>query len=159
MTADPADLANLRDIALPAVAAYWPPPAGWWIVGAALLAAALLVLARGLARYRHNAYRRAALRELAAIGGVLDPAAASRVSAVLKRVALVTFPREQVAALSGEAWLAFLDRTGRTGDFRLGPARALPALALNRASTADGEAIVAAARRWVRRHRADSGDP
>ena len=91
MAADPADLANLHDIVLPPVVPYWPPAPGWWIVGFTLLTMALLVVARRVMRYRNNAYRRTALRELDAIGPIRDSVAAQRVSAVLKRVALVTF--------------------------------------------------------------------
>jgi hypothetical protein len=153
MTADPADLANLRDIVLPPAVSYWPPAPGWWIVGATLVAVALLLLAKGLARYRRNAYRRQALHELDAIGPASNAVAAQRISAVLKRAALVAFPRTNVARLSGASWLGFLDRTGQTDAFGKGPAHMLPALALGAVPTADGEAILQEAKRWVLRHR------
>jgi hypothetical protein len=156
MTADPADLANLRDIVLPVPVSFWPPAPGWWIVGATLLAALLILLAKALARYRQNAYRREALRELDAIGPARTPVAAQRISAVLKRAALAAFPRSEIARLSGASWLGFLDRTGRTDAFSKGPAHMLPAFALGAVPTADGEAILQEAQRWVRRHRGAS---
>ncbi|WP_158931037.1 DUF4381 domain-containing protein [Acidisphaera sp. S103] len=151
MAADPADLANLHDIVLPPAVPYWPPALGWWIVGFTLLAMALLVLARSMMRYRHNAYRREALRELDAIGPIRDSATAQDVSAVLKRVALVTFGREQVASLSGRFWLAFLDRTGPGTVF--GQMLPLPGFD----GSADGDMIAAAARRWIRHHHRNDG--
>jgi len=154
MTADPADLSNLRDIVLPPPISFWPPAPGWWIIGAALLGAALILLIKALIRYRRNTYRRQALRELDAIGPSQNAAAAQRISAVLKRTALVAFPRRDVARLSGASWLAFLDRTGGTNAFSNGPARILPALALGAEPTADCEAILHEAKRWIRRHRA-----
>ncbi|HEU0155003.1 MAG TPA: DUF4381 domain-containing protein [Stellaceae bacterium] len=154
MTANPADLSNLHDIVLPPAVSFWPPAPGWWIVGATLLAVALILLAKALARYRRNAYRREALRELDAIGPARTPVAAQRISAVLKRAALTAFPRSDVARLSGASWLAFLDQTGRTDAFTKGPAQMLPALALGAAPNADGEPILQEARHWVRRHRA-----
>ena len=142
MSADPADLSNLHDIALPAPVSYWPPAPGWWILGFALLAVTLILIARLVAHHRRNAYRRAALRELDAIGPAVDSASAVCISAVLKRAALVAFPREQVAGLTGPAWLAFLDRTGRTDAFGNGD---LAALAYGDSSS-EGDSILEAAR-------------
>lgn len=141
---DPADLSNLRDIVLPAAAPLWPPAPGWWILGATCIAAAGLAVAVAAIARRRNAYRRAALAEL-------ETAAASQISAVLKRAALAAWPRRDVAALSGAAWRAFLDRTGRTDAFTVGAGRDLDALTFG--GTADGEAVRAEARRWLRRHR------
>lgn len=148
MATDPADLANLHDIVLPPAVPYWPPASGWWIVTATLLAIALLLLAQSMMRYRRSAYRRTALRELEAVGPVRDSIAAQRVSAVLKRVALVTFGREQVASLSGRSWLAFLNRTGRTTAFEE---------TLGFDAPLDSNAIATAARQWIRQHRRDDG--
>jgi len=149
MSADPADLSNLHDIVLPAAIYYWPPAPGWWILALAVLALAAILIIRLLAHYRRNAYRRVALRELDAIGPAVDSASAVRISGVLKRTALVAFPREQVAGLTGPAWLAFLDRTGRTEAFGRGD---LATLAYG-GSTLEGSAVSRAAKHWVRRHR------
>lgn len=144
---DPADLSNLRDLALPTEVSLWPTAPGWWIVAAAGLAAAAIVAAAAVARYRRNAYRREALHRL----DTVDPAG---ISTVLKRAALAAWPREQVASLTGAAWLAFLDRTGRTTAFTGGAGRHIEALAFGGAiDTATVDAARAAARAWVRGHR------
>jgi hypothetical protein len=151
---DPADLSNLRDIVVPPDVPLWPPAPGWWIVGAAIVASAAVLAGMAAVRYRRNAYRRAALGELAAVEDLPAGEAAQRVTAVLKRAALVAYPRAEVAELSGQAWLGFLDRTGRTDAFTTGPARELPSLAYGgRRGASDLPAIVSAARAWVRRHR------
>ena len=146
--ADPADLSNLRDIALPPEVALWPPAPGWWIVAATVVATAALLVVVAVRRHRDNAYRREALR-------VLDMAAPDEISVVLKRAALAVWPREQVASLSGPAWLAFLDRTGRTTAFTSGPGKEMETLAFGGA--ADADAVRTAARDWLRRHRREAG--
>lgn len=155
MSEDAADLSRLADIVVPAPVPWWPPAPGWWLLGAGL-AAALAILALGaIRRYRRNAYRRAALAELSAIGALTDPAGAAAVSAILKRAALVAYPRADVAALTGDKWLAFLDRSAATSDFVDGPAAGLAHAAYG-GTLAQGPDIVAAAQRWVKRHRAEA---
>ena len=151
---DPSDLSNLRDIVVPPEVPLWPPAPGWWIVAAACIAVVGVLAAMTANRYRRNAYRREALRALDGIDGLSEPAAAQRISSVLKRAALAAYPREEVAPLSGAAWLAFLDRTGHTEAFTEGPARALLALAFGAAGDTEVLApIVEDARRWIRTHR------
>ncbi|MFG1302269.1 DUF4381 domain-containing protein [Xanthobacter sp. V3C-3] len=153
MSEDAADLSRLADIVVPSPVPWWPPAQGWWILCAGLVAA-LAILALGAIRhYRRNAYRRAALAELSAVGAVADPAGAAAVSAILKRAALVAYPRAEVAALTGETWLAFLDSSAAMSDFTDGPAAGLARAAYG-GPLAQGADILAAARRWVKRHRA-----
>lgn len=137
---DPSDLSNLRDIVVPLAVSWWPPAPGWWAVGATVAIAAGLAVAAAIRHYQRNAYRREALQ-------ALDTAQPADISAILKRAALVAFPREQVASLSGPAWLAFLDRTG-------GTKFANTALAsLTYGGSGDKEAVLGEARRWLTQHR------
>jgi Domain of unknown function (DUF4381) len=151
---DPADLSRLADIVLPPPIPWWPPAPGWWILGAGCLAALAIVVVAAIGHYRRNAYRRVALAELSSIKQN-DPGAAAAISTVLKRVALVAYPRSDVAGLTGARWAAFLDRTGGASDFTAGPAAGL-AGAVQGGGLANGDAIVAAARRWVQRHKASA---
>ncbi|MBZ6074718.1 DUF4381 domain-containing protein [Microvirga puerhi] len=152
MNGDPADLSNLRDIALPSAVSWWPPAPGWWLIGAGIVATVLVASIRAYRRYRANAYRREAIRELDALSD------RKAVMPLLKRAAMTAYGRGSVAALSGADFLTFLDRTGRTEDFTSGPARLLPALAYSRETTMtplDFAAAVAAARRWLQIHEAE----
>jgi len=106
MNTDPASLDNLREIILPPPVPWWPPAPGWWLLFAAIALTALAFAFRLFRRWRANAYRRAALRELAIAGDV------TAIAEILKRTALVAYPRKDVAALSGAAWLAWLAETG-----------------------------------------------
>ena len=147
-------LDQLQDIAEP------PPvsmaPATWaWAVLAALALALLAVAAAAFLRHRRaTAYRRAARAELRALAPALeagDPAALAAAEAVLRRTALAAFPRAEVAALTGGAWLGFLARTGGTLG-AAGPALAAAPYAPTPAF--DGAAVLRAAERWIDRHHA-----
>jgi hypothetical protein len=128
VTPDP--LAQLQDYHLPDPVGWWPPAPGWWLltlVGALSLLWATRLL---LHRWRRGAARRRALRELRDLSQThaANPdrgALLQRLSQLLRRFALARFPRDQVAGLSGERWLAFLEDHGRDGGFLDGPGRLL----------------------------------
>ncbi len=157
MSGDPGDLANLRDLSIPAPVSFWPPAPGIWIALAALAAVLAIVLWRWVLRYRAAAYRRAALaelREIAAAIGSGDGDAATRVSAVMKRVAMVEYGRERVASLTGKAWLDFEADIGAGSD--TSAIRTLLADARDghgKADPAELRLMVAQAVRWVGHHR------
>lgn len=123
-------LAGLLGYRLPEPIGWWPPAAGWW-----WLAFALVLLCCGLAwlywrRRRRCATLRAAQRELeglrrAAATGAAAPGLVRELSKLLRRYAMVVYPRAEVAGLSGEAWLHFLDRHGGAGRFAAGVGREL----------------------------------
>ncbi len=106
MNPDPASLANLRDIVTPPPVPWWPLAPGWWYLLTVLGLIAVLVAVYQWRRWRANAYRRAAFREL---GGAESVAA---IAEILKRAALVAYPRNQVASLTGSAWVVWLAETG-----------------------------------------------
>jgi len=151
---DQADLSHLADIVVPAAVSWWPPAPGWWIIGAALLVVLAILARHAYLHHRRNAYRRAAIAELSAIGSVADDTGLAAISSILKRAALVAYPRRDVASLTGADWLAFLDRSADTDDFTKGPAADLRQAALG-ARVEGGEAMLAAAHRWIARHRAE----
>lgn len=111
----------LRDIHLPAPIGWWPPAPGWWILlfGMPALAFLLAWLWRFL---RRQSPKKLALRELESIAKAdADPLEKVRQLAVLlRRTALSVYPREEVAGLVGEAWLAFLDAPLKTNLGRVG---------------------------------------
>lgn len=146
---------QLRDIHLPGAPAFWPPAPGWWLLAAAMLA--LLVWAGIVAARRYRLYRRRK-RVLAVLTG-LEQAFASapspehlaRISVLMRRLALARFPRKQVATLTGDAWLRFLDDSGGNGRFAAGPGRALASAPYQRSLPADLDSagLAALVREWV----------
>lgn len=153
--ADP--LAQLRDIHTPGMIETWPPAPGWWILAAL---GALLVIAglTWLFRYwRANRYRREAMSELAQLfehwqKSEDDLAYLESLQRLLKRAALTSFPREDVAGLTGEAWVQFLDRTTGSHDFSIGEAEALIDGTYRPDISVDIESLNLVAKGWIRKH-------
>ena len=146
------DLSKLNDIVLPDAVPFWPPAPGWYFVFALLALALVVGLFLAVRRWQRRAYRREAERELERLRAAGEW---TELSSLLKRTALVTYPRSLVAPLSGEAWLAFLDRTGATTEFTHGHANCLDDLAhdpLGHELVIDEVALTAACRRWIRKH-------
>ncbi len=108
-----AALRSLKDIVVPQPVSWMPHTWGWLALGLILLAAILLwgmVLYR---RWRRNAYRREALQILDEIEGDLRSqqtrdVASARLGELLKRTALAAWPRNTIAAVSGNEWVGFL---------------------------------------------------
>jgi Domain of unknown function (DUF4381) len=127
-TVDPASLENLEDIVSAPPVPFWPPAPGWYVVAGVILCAMLWGAWTFWRRWRAAAYRRAALGELSQLEHLASEPdrrteALVRLAALLKRTALAAFPRDEVASLSGDAWLAFLDRTGSNPRFSNGAGR------------------------------------
>lgn len=139
-------LATLRPLHLPAPVGWWPPAPGWWGVAVLLLLAA----AAGWWYYRRGALRRTALAELRRLQhNADDRRLAVDLNRLLRRVALARFPRNEVAALSGEDWLRFLE-AGVTG-FVHGPGRVLATGPYAPDCRFDRAALLGLAQQWIRR--------
>lgn len=152
--ADP--LAQLRDIHLPEPISWWPPAPGWWIL--ALVISATVCMSTYLARkyWLKNRYRRAALRELKNFditGRDNKQALLEELSILLRRVAVQTYGRKQVAHLSGDKWIAFLDKTGNTDQFTMGEAKILGSGLYQSSIEADMDKVRGIIQRWIKEHR------
>ena len=159
-----AKLAALHDVVVPAPVSWWPPAPGWYAVAALALALAGRGAWRLYRLWRANAYRRVALRSLASIRVALaDPTRRAEglpeLAAQLRRAALHVAPRERVAALSGDAWLEFLDAGAGGNAFRGDAGRLIvdapfqPAVAVARLPDAELDALCRIVERWLRAHR------
>lgn len=156
-------LAQLRDIHLPAAVSWWPPAPGWWLLLVLLLLGLAALLWLAIRHWRRRAYRRIARRELQACFADWQQSGDNRgyleaVNAILKRTALRSFPRREVAALYGESWCNFLD-----GQIRRAAAPPLSQSVLARNYYApdvpageDLEALQHSALHWLRHHRSRS---
>ena len=120
----------LRGLHLPEAIGWWPLAPGWWILIAVLLVAAGLLTRAWLRQRAHSAARRRALKQLeesrsayAYHGNPITLGA--EVSELLRRTMLAYAPRAEVAGLTGDAWLAWLDRDLDQPRFREGAGRSL----------------------------------
>ncbi len=120
---------QLRDIHLPPGPGFWPPAPGWWILAALLLVLLIWALRLGLRRYHLYRQRQRILALLDELenrpDGLLTPEGIARISTLLRRLALMRYPRRRVASLTGNDWLHFLDETGGEGRFCHGPGQVL----------------------------------
>lgn len=144
---------QLRDIHLPQAPDFWPPAPGWWLAAAVVLALLAWLGLTGWRRLRLQRRRRRLLQSLEQLDRTLgpeqDPRFASEVSILLRRLALTRYPRQQVAGLTGEAWLRFLDRHGGDGGFTTGPGRVLADAPYAPQPRIDREALRRLAEKWI----------
>ncbi len=144
-------LTELRPDHLPEAVGWWPPAPGWWLLAASILLALGLFgwrARRGRSLTRADAVKRLTELEKRQCD---DAAFLSTLNRTMKRLALHYHDPTEVAPLSGEAWLAFLDDSGNTTDFGDGPGRVL-ALGPYRAriDAIDRHALVEICIAWAR---------
>lgn len=122
-----AALEQLRDIHLPSEPGWWPPAPGWWIAGAMALGLTGFLLYGAYRWYLSRRPFRQFKTELLAMP--LQPGMAARdlqtISALVRRLIITLYGREQVASLTGESWLKLLDTLSGSTDFTNGPGRVL----------------------------------
>lgn len=145
----------LHDIVRPDPVAWTPQTMGWAIVGGWLLVVFLLIGWNRIQKWRRNRYRREALAMLNHIGAQADvssSAIAEQVALLIKRTALVAYPRAEVANLYGSQWATFL-RQSAGNDPVVEKAAGDLASAAYRVNV-DGGKLIEPARRWIQVHRA-----
>lgn len=151
-------LAGLHGYRLPEALAWWPPAPGWWVLAMLLLAAAAVAVAWFIRRRRCTAAARLAERELSQLQHHLrisrDTQSYVRgLSRLLRRYVLAVFPRHEVAALTGDAWLVFLDAHGGGGRFAGGPGRMLVEAPYRPAADVPADQLAALIADWIRHNR------
>ena len=148
----------LRDLHLPEAISWWPLAPGWWVLIALALAGLGYLLRAWLGARARNAARRYALRQLDNIVRAHEEhqnpvVFGASLSELLRRTMLAYAPRSNVAGLTGDEWLQWLDRDLAQPVFTEGPGRQLLDLPYRNPqsglSIADQEKLVAAVRHRV----------
>ncbi|WP_454781426.1 DUF4381 domain-containing protein [Legionella sp. WA2022007384] len=119
-----APLAQLKDIHLPPPIGWWPMAPGWYILTGVILFLATVLAYVFYKKHRNTLAKKQALLLLNHYQHQYEQEqngaqASAHISELLRRVALVYYPREQVASLHGEEWLKFLNETSKNIDFNL----------------------------------------
>ena len=115
-------LKALHDIHMPPpIRLGWPPAPGI-IFLLCLFSIIILCLCIRLYGRKAKQFKKAALQQLSAIQsahqcGEETHQTAAKISLLLRQVALLFYPRSEVASLEGEAWLSFLSKTSQKLDF------------------------------------------
>ncbi len=148
----------LRDLHLPEAISWWPLAPGWWVVIGIVLVGLGFLLRAWLRTRARGAARRYAMRQLDVLEQQFnehrDPVAfGSDLSELLRRTMLAYAPRQDVAGLTGDAWLQWLDRDLAQPLFSNGPGRQILELPYRKPSielpVADMDRLVAAVRHRV----------
>lgn len=111
----------LRDIHGIDPASWWPPALGWWLVllgvGLTVYLISWLLEQRRLyplGRWQKDAHRRL-LRLKKLLKSAPTKEVASELSELLRRIAVARCGRLKVAAMTGQAWLAWLHNNDKSG--------------------------------------------
>ncbi len=155
---DPQQALQLKDIHLPSNPSIWPLALGWWLLIAVLLVLVVwlfFVIRKSLLVRKH---KRMLFNELAQLEQKLkdspDKDLIAETNILLRRIALAYYPEARVASLTGDDWLAFLDKSGNTQNFSKGAGRILidAPYRSGQLENYNGEEFISLIRNWVRRN-------
>ncbi len=146
-------LQELRDVHLPDPISLWPPAPGWWITFGLVMMGGMAFLWI-LRNRRRTQARRLAMNELGAIKQYYDTHRddqwlVQRLSTIVRRYAMVTFTRTEVAGLVGVSWLQFLDRSGRTNQFTDGVGHLLSSGPYQKQAVVSATELVQLVEHWI----------
>jgi len=141
-------LEALRDVVMPQAPQLWPPAIGWWLAALAAAAVSGLIAWYVVILPRRRQYKSIA-DEVDAVLKLQPRASVRALSILMRKVAILKFPRSQTAGLTGENWLEFLDRSGHTDQFTQGAGRVLAEAPYSLNSDFDIGALHRLCRQWV----------
>jgi len=103
----------LRDIHLPDAISWWPPAIGWWILAVLIPLCCYLIfrLYKRLTRKTALKFAKKQLKSLKLDEELGKQKKLIALSSLMRRTAVSLYPRSEVASLTGEAWLNFLDQS------------------------------------------------
>ena len=147
-------LAELKDIHLPEIIGWWPPALGWWLLLVLFLGVLLLVLISIRKRRERMAPYRAAMKEFDRITGDYhahkdSTRLSQQLSVLLRRIAISIMPRSEVAGLTGEMWLEYLDKLSGQTILCSEIGRQLLQAPYRAGMTVDGDALLATCKQWI----------
>jgi hypothetical protein len=145
---------ELRDIQLPDASLWWPPAPGWWI-SLGLILLLVWLLPRLLRWLKHKPLRRLSQQELARIRlnyqqGHSDRAVLGEVAALLRRVTMSYYGREQYASATGSQRLEQLQTLAPGAGFSVEQLELLAHQRYRAHCEFDVEALLQSTDTWLR---------
>jgi hypothetical protein len=146
-------LGDFNEVVSPEAISWWPQTVGWAWVGLGLLLLAGYYGWKRLGHWYRNRYRGEAINKLRQLPDSGNTAV--EVNRLLKLTALATFSREQVASLSGQQWVNFLNAQCPEPVFDSVQSELLAlATYTGQPVTADaGRALLQASLTWIEQHK------
>ncbi len=108
----PDELAKLKDAHELAAISWWPPAIGWWLLAGAVLLLLIMLVVYLYPRWQLRNYRRFFRLQLQRLQATPDATQMQQLNLLIKKMALLAFPRTEVASLTGSAWTKFLREQG-----------------------------------------------
>ncbi len=150
---------HIQDIITPEDVAFWPPQPGWYLILLVLLIIVGIFIAIRMRHKKRNAYRSQGVLAIEALKnkGVSD-SNILKVNSILKASALQAYNREDIAILSGEKWVDFLNKKAKHVNFNgacktmlsNGPYQKFSSEDFNQNEFDD---LVALSIKWIKSHR------
>lgn len=148
-------LSQLRDIHLPTAISWWPLAPGWYII----IALSMMIIAFFAIRYwRIWKFRQQAINAVTDLAHEFTqsqyaPSIIAKLNKLLKQMALTCSRNPSVASLYGQAWLEYLDQTGKTHAFTQGAGRLLISTPYQHQNAKNALPLFKLAEKWIRRQR------
>lgn len=144
----------LKDIHLPDAIGWWPPAIGWWL----LLILIPLMLWFFIWLYKRITAKTAVKTAKKLLQSVREDSSQcvvekiATLSTILRRVAISISPRQKTAALTGEAWLQYLDQALKDSPFSQGIGRILIEAPYRKPADVeiDIEQLISLCERWLK---------
>ena len=152
-------ITDLEPIVAPEPVLFWPPQPGWYAVLFLLFVGIGFIIYKRIVYKRRNAYRKNALATLKKLKTEsFNSALVPKLNALLKATALQGYSRQQVANLSGDKWLDFLDKTQPKVAFSKTPGTYLEQLSYQaleavQISAAEWEILLQMSEQWIKSHK------
>ncbi len=157
------EITGLKEVTFPDPVSYVPQTIGWYVLIAAVLISAGYLVYQWYRNWAANRYRTFALRRLDDIEQQLRQPdtrinALTAIPVLIKQTALKCYTRREIAQMSGEKWLLFLDKSYRGAEFSRGVGQLLPDLSYQSAinfeqiESARLQELLSLTKEWIRKH-------
>lgn len=146
--------AQMADIILPPPVPAWPPAWGWWVLAGVMLAALIGLIIVWRQHQRKNRYRKTAITALNQANPSNLHEQVQSILTLTKACVLSAQPalRNQVASMSAELWLAWLNSKVKTPVFGEQECKLIAEFAYRPSDQAPSAELSKATEQWLRTH-------